>query len=333
MPRVATSANASAAGAALPPNISSASVLARLTAQPKFAQQFKQLPNYRAAVDLHLMLHDMLARQVPLRPAPTKVSDAQGVLLLHAAAGELKGWPLMVQTFTAAAPIDWVHHSFNVAPGFGYSKSSAFTAGGCLTPHLEMETSVVGNGSRLLLYINMDPRLPLELHPAYLEHYYNSAPPSSSNTTAGSSSWMQLEARAAASPGFSRFVSPSLHVRVFSASAILFWVDCTVDGLAAARRTVSDAVGIWLSWLAAGGSNSAASPAALQAAAGPGALPRNATQLQALLSDMAAFSAAWRNFPRREAAAPRMAKAFGADAMEAMYSTTAGSASVRLPVR
>lgn len=105
--RVATSADASASGSALQPNISSASVLARLTAQPKFAQQFKQLPNYRAAVDLHLMLHDMLDRQLPLRPAPTKVSDAQGVLLLQAAAGELKGWPLMVQVGCQ----DRMHHA------------------------------------------------------------------------------------------------------------------------------------------------------------------------------------------------------------------------------
>jgi hypothetical protein len=62
-----------------------------------------------------------------------------------------------------------------------------------------------------------------ELYPAYLEHYYSTAPPRSNNT-ADNSSWMQLEARAAATPGFARFVSPSLHVRVFSASAILFWV-------------------------------------------------------------------------------------------------------------
>jgi hypothetical protein len=52
-----------------------------------------------------------------------------------------------------------------------------------------------------------------------------------------------------------------------------------------------------------------------------------------LLSDMAAFSAAWRNFPRREAAAGRLAQAFGGQAMEQVYSSTAGSQSVRLPSR
>jgi uncharacterized protein YneF (UPF0154 family) len=57
-----------------------------------------------------------------------------------------------------------------------------------------------------------------ELHLAYLERYY------SSNAPGASSSWLALEARAAATPGFTRFVSPSLHVRVFSAIAILFWV-------------------------------------------------------------------------------------------------------------
>jgi hypothetical protein len=96
-------AKSSTAASALQPNISSAAVLARLTAQPKFSQQFKQLPNYRAAVDLHLMLHDMLGQQLPLRAAPTKVSDAQGVLLLTAAAGELKGWPLMVQVSSSSS--------------------------------------------------------------------------------------------------------------------------------------------------------------------------------------------------------------------------------------
>ncbi|KAF6260164.1 hypothetical protein COO60DRAFT_1700492 [Scenedesmus sp. NREL 46B-D3] len=301
-------------GISKPSNISSASVLTRLQAHPKFSQQFKQLPNYRAALDLHLMLHDMVGRQAPLRRAPTTVSDAQGVLLRHAVAGELKGWPLMVQ------------------PGFVYSKSSVFTADHSLTPHLEMETSVAGNGSRMLLYINMDPRLPLELYPAYLERYYNSAPPGS-NTSAGSSSWLQLEDRAAATPSFTRFVSSSLHVRVFSASAILFWVNGTADGLAAVRRTVADAVSIWLSWLAAGGTNSAALPAALRAAAGPAAVPSNAAEQKKLLSDMATFSAAWRNFPRRDAAAARMAQAFGAEAMEQVYSSTAGSPAIRLPAR
>jgi hypothetical protein len=48
-----------------------------------------------------------------------------------------------------------------VQPSFGYSKSSVFTADDCLTPHLEMETCVAGDGSKMLLYINMDPRLSL----------------------------------------------------------------------------------------------------------------------------------------------------------------------------
>jgi hypothetical protein len=86
------------AGALVPGvNISSATVLSRLTAQPKFSQQLKQLPNYSAAVGLHLLLHDMVGQQVPLRAARTKSSDAQGVLLKQAVAGEVKGWPLMVQ--------------------------------------------------------------------------------------------------------------------------------------------------------------------------------------------------------------------------------------------
>jgi hypothetical protein len=78
-------------------SISSDVVLQRLAAQPQYAELLAELPNYRAAVDLHLLLHDMVGQQVPLRAAPTKVSDAQGVLLKQAVAGEYTGWPSMVQ--------------------------------------------------------------------------------------------------------------------------------------------------------------------------------------------------------------------------------------------
>ncbi len=63
---------------------------------------------------------------------------------------------------------------------------------------------------------------PQVLHPAYLDRFYCSAPPGSPG-----SSWAQLEARAAATPGFQRFTSPSLHVRAFSATAILFYVSAS----------------------------------------------------------------------------------------------------------
>jgi hypothetical protein len=63
----------------------------RLTAQPLYAQLLAELPNYSAAVGLHLLLHDMVAQQVPLRAACTKASDAQDVLLKQAVAGEYTG--------------------------------------------------------------------------------------------------------------------------------------------------------------------------------------------------------------------------------------------------
>jgi hypothetical protein len=74
--------------------------------------------------------------------------------------------------------------------------------------------------------------MPQELYPAYLERYYNSAPPHRPGSTppGANISWRALEARAAATPGFTRFVSPSLHVRVFSATAILFWVRGAFSG-------------------------------------------------------------------------------------------------------
>jgi hypothetical protein len=48
-----------------------------------------------------------------------------------------------------------------VQPSYCYSKSSVFTAADSLTPHLELEMGTRGDGSSLLLYINMDPRLSL----------------------------------------------------------------------------------------------------------------------------------------------------------------------------
>lgn len=58
-------------------------------------------------------------------------------------------------------------------------------------------------------------------HPHYLDRFYCSAPPGAG------SSWMQLEQRAQQQQGFTRFTSPSLHVRACSATAILFNVSDT----------------------------------------------------------------------------------------------------------
>lgn len=54
------------------------------------------------------------------------------------------------------------------------------------------------------------------MHRDYLNRYYASPPPG------GASSWAELEAAASALPGFVRFTSPSLDVRVFGACSILF---------------------------------------------------------------------------------------------------------------
>lgn len=75
---------------------------------------------------------------------------------------------------------------------------------------------------------------PQALYPAYLDRYYSSPPPcpanppapaagaASSNPAPGLPAWAVLEAACAADPLFERFVSPSLHVRAFSPTAILF---------------------------------------------------------------------------------------------------------------
>eukprot|EP00775_Hariotina_reticulata_P013391 gene13391-13518_t len=83
-------------------------------------------------------------------------------------------------------------------------------------PHLELEMGLTAGKEQLLMCIIMDPRLSLVMNPRYLEQYYTTAPPGQDK------SWMQLDASAQASPGFTRFTSPSLHVRAFASSAILY---------------------------------------------------------------------------------------------------------------
>jgi hypothetical protein len=72
------------------------------------------------------------------------------------------------------------------------------------------------------------------LYPAYIDRYYASPPPpapgkSGQSGQAGQSgaparlpSWAQLEAACTGDPLFSRFASPSFHVRAFAGTAILF---------------------------------------------------------------------------------------------------------------
>jgi hypothetical protein len=62
---------------------------------------------------------------------------------------------------------------------------------------------------------------PQEMNPEYLEQYYTTAPPGVDK------SWLQLDALAQASAGFNRFTSPSMHVRVFASTAILYHVSVT----------------------------------------------------------------------------------------------------------
>lgn len=79
---------------------------------------------------------------------------------------------------------------------------------------------------------------PQALYPAYIDRYYASHPPvaepqSTTNASKGAvqqeqeqqqqlGSWAQLEAACGANALFQRFTSPSMHVRAFSSTAILF---------------------------------------------------------------------------------------------------------------
>ncbi|WIA21326.1 hypothetical protein OEZ85_000553 [Tetradesmus obliquus] len=292
-------------------------LLDSINAEPAYAKQLQDMPGFGNLLDCHMRLHDLVNEQAPLELAKTKVSDEQGVFLRHTTAEPFKSAAIRVQTLSGPSPIDWAHHTFAVAPSYCYSKSSVFAARSSLLPHLELEMGTSGDGSSLLLYINMDPRLSLVCHPHYLDRFYCSAPPGAG------SSWMQLEQRAQQQQGFTRFTSPSLHVRACSATAILFNVKADDEGMAAVKGVITDAVQIWLAWLKAGGASSATDAAAVQAAVGKAA---GLDQQQ----ELSQRDAAWRGFPRREAAAAVLRSAFGEAAMEDYWDSMAGAARIRL---
>ncbi|KAF6255359.1 hypothetical protein COO60DRAFT_1535876 [Scenedesmus sp. NREL 46B-D3] len=296
-------------------------LLDSIQAEPAYATQLQDLPTFGTLLGCHMELHDVVNEYAALERARTQVSDEKGVFIRHTTAEPFKSAAIRVQTLSGLSPIDWAHHTFAVAPSYCYSKSSVFTAPDCLTPHLELEMGTRGDGSSVLLYMNMDPRLSLVCHPHYLDHFYCTAPPGAA------SSWMELEHRVQQLPGFERFTSPSLHVRACSASAILFNVQADEEGIKAVKGVVSDAVRIWLAWLKAGGSNSATDADVVKAAAGQTA----GLDQQQLLRELALRDEAWRGFPRREAAAAVLRSAFGDAAMEDYWDSMAGAARVRLP--
>eukprot|EP00882_Tetradesmus_deserticola_P005715 GHRQ01006017.1.p1 GENE.GHRQ01006017.1~~GHRQ01006017.1.p1 ORF type:complete len:341 (+),score=119.85 GHRQ01006017.1:153-1175(+) len=295
-------------------------LLDSIQADPAFAEQLHDLPAFSTLLGCHMQFHALVNEHAPLKRAKTQVSDEQGVFRRHITAEPINSAHYRVQTLSGPPPIDWAHHTFAVLPGACYCKSSVYTAPDCLTPHLELETGTHGDGSSLLLYINMDPRLSLVCHPHYLDHLYCTAPPGAS------SSWMELEKHAQQQPGFQRFTSSSLHVRACCASAILFNVQADEEGISAMKDVVAKAAHIWVAWLKAGGSNSATDAEAVKAAAGQAA----GLDQQQLLQELSLNDAAWRGFPRRESAAAMQRRAWGDAAIEDYWDSTAGAARIRL---
>jgi hypothetical protein len=187
------------------------------------------------------------------------------------------------------------------------------------------------------------------LYPAYLDRYFCTAPPQPDAATDAKDalpSWAALEAACAADPRCERFVSPSLHVRAFSPTAILFNVDTSKagedgggggGGRERILSTIEQGVAIWGAWLqadqaaAAAGAEAAGGNPEKAAAAASGWLlegaPRQADGLRAaLLAEGPALDAAWRRFPRREPSAGAMKKAFGDGAIEEWWASMDGSA-------
>ncbi|GBF88230.1 hypothetical protein Rsub_00942 [Raphidocelis subcapitata] len=327
-----------------------------------------------------------------LAPAWTRFSDGEGRLVQRSREG---GMVLHCQTFSAApsgppgCPLDWGHQSFALGPAGAYSKTALWLSPGgpCpLTPHIELELfAPAAEGAPLLFYFSLDPRASTALYPAYVDRYYTSPPPQTPARPAAQPgappppprpapppprlpSWAQLEAARAGDALFSRFASPSFHVRAFAATAMLFNVDSGPEGRAALLDTVGQGTAVWGAWLAA---DLAAAAAALSDAAGqqqgaaaaaaaaqpPAAAPASTPQHSpspaeaaaaaaanawllagapseagglgaALLAEAPALDAAHRRFPRREASAAAMAAAFGGAAMEAWWASVDGSARV-----
>eukprot|EP00879_Flechtneria_rotunda_P002944 GHRR01003161.1.p1 GENE.GHRR01003161.1~~GHRR01003161.1.p1 ORF type:complete len:328 (+),score=89.42 GHRR01003161.1:706-1689(+) len=305
--------------------IPSSQLMEGLRREPLLAQRLES-DAVKYVVELHMTMHDLVNQQCPLRSTLTAHSDNSGVYCMRSKASTAdqdKQQIMLVQALTGSEPIDWAHHTFGASPTYFYSKSSVFTADDCLTPHLELEMGVGGDGSKVLLYMNMDPRLSLTLHPQYLDHYYSTSPPGCSRT------WQQLEQEASTQPGFTRFTSNSFHVRQFSATCILFHVEINPQSCAAAKHIVIEAAKVWLAWLAAGGSNRAASAEAIKAAAGPAAVPSDAAFNRQFLQEMAERSWAWRRFPRREYAVSALKATFGNDAVLKYWDSMAGEHHVR----
>jgi len=214
---------------------------------------------------------------------------------------------------------------------------------------------------------------PQALYPAYIDRYFCTPPPRPPSSAAPTPtpkppsppplpSWAQLEAACAADPLFQRFVSPSMHIRAFSPTAILFNVDCSGQaGRHAILDTIQQGAAIWGAWLladlAAGSqalqdaeaarckatgaaasapldsSPKAETAVAAAAAAASGWLlagaPHQARGLGAtLLAEAPALDAAWRRFSRREPSAGAMQAAFGEEAIEAWWASMDGSARV-----
>lgn len=84
--------------------VPSTTLLDSLKADKEFAQHLTAQQSFDTVLDMHMTLHDLVNQAVPLKLAPTQVSNDQGVLLHRSTgAGPLKQGTLRVQASESRA--------------------------------------------------------------------------------------------------------------------------------------------------------------------------------------------------------------------------------------
>lgn len=308
--------------------------------QPELCNAIRSFPGFGHIVQTQQLVLERVAQQLAVQPSRTRHTGDDGVLLLNSLQpGKSSVYfrsyraphvPVMTQAFS----------TFEATPGVRrtYSKTGICTAADALTPHLDIE--IGGNDKEISFYAGLSHKLSLASHLDYLDRYYNTTPPAAAPTrssqpgfaagaatggSGGSSSsgsqlpsFKELEAEAACTPGYSRFVSPSLWVRAMCAGALAFRV--RIDGaaghaeheaLAAVRRHSLCLTDIWLAHMAHDTSPEAAGAEAAELS-------------PALLAELRHASRTLLNYVRHDPLTPLLLPVFGEAGVDAWIETMAG---------
>lgn len=141
-----------------------------------------RLPLLRWWAGVSSQLWSRAAAAAQLRPAPTKPSDNEGLLVV----GSSDNMAGCVQTFIGEG-VEWYSVSTVAAdpPGFGTITTMAAPATHTDVPNLMVQAVPMGP-EKLLLYISLQPRTDAPADLGYLRRYFQSSPPPLSKQPDGS---------------------------------------------------------------------------------------------------------------------------------------------------